>query len=82
MRALMAGWGVGGHLPLEMGVARRLVDAGCQVTVLGEATMRPAVRAAGAHFKAWQTAPGAVEDDIADWECRLPSHRSRACSTD
>lgn len=72
MRVLMALWGVGGHVPVEIGVARRLADAGHQVTVIGEPTMQPAVTTVGARFTPWVTAPTAVEDDIADWECRTP----------
>jgi UDP:flavonoid glycosyltransferase YjiC (YdhE family) len=72
VRVLMALWGVGGHVPVEIGVARRLVDAGHQVTVIGEPTMQPAVTTVGSRFTPWVTAPTAVEDDIADWECRTP----------
>jgi MGT family glycosyltransferase len=72
VRVLMALWGVGGHVPVEIGVARRLVDAGHQVTVIGEPTMQPAATTVGARFTPWVTAPTAVEDDIADWECRTP----------
>ena len=72
MRVLMALWGVGGHVPVEIGVARRLVDAGHEVTVIGEPTMQPAVTTVGARFTPWVTAPASVEDDIADWECRTP----------
>lgn len=72
MRVLMALWGVGGQVPVEIGVARRLINAGHQVTVVGEPTTQPAATTVGARFTHWVTAPTAVEDDIADWECRTP----------
>ena len=71
MRVLMASWGVDGQVPIEIGVARRLVDAGHEVMLLREPTMGPAASAFGAHFTPG-TAATAVEDDIADWARRTP----------
>ena len=72
MHVLMALWAGGGTVPVEVGTARRLVDAGHRVTVLAEPSMQPAVAAARARFRPWQTAPHPVEDTVADWECATP----------
>jgi MGT family glycosyltransferase len=72
MHVLMALWDGGGTVPVEIGTARRLVDAGHRVTVIGEPSMEGAVLQAGARFEPWRTAPLFVQDDIADWECTTP----------
>lgn len=72
MHVLMALWDGGGTVPVEMGIARRLVDAGHRVTVLGEPSTAASATKAGAHFEPWRTAPQLVQDDIADWEVRNP----------
>lgn len=72
MHILMALWEGGGTVPVEVGIARRLVDAGHRVTVIADSSMRPAVDAAGAHFRSWVTAPHPVQEVLADWECTNP----------
>ena len=72
MHVLMALWDGGGTVPVEVGTARRLVDAGHRVTVLGEPSMEAAVTEAGARFERWRTAPQFAQGDIADWECTSP----------
>jgi MGT family glycosyltransferase len=72
MHVLMALWDGGGTVPAEVGTARRLVDAGHRVTVIGEPSMEVAVRDAGARFRCWRTAPHPVQEAIADWECTTP----------
>jgi MGT family glycosyltransferase len=72
MHVLMALWDGGGTVPVEIGAARRLVEAGHRVTVIAEPTMEVAVSNAGARFASWRTAPFPVQDAIADWECRTP----------
>lgn len=72
MHVLMALWDGGGTVPVETGIARRLVDAGHRVTVVGEWSMEAAVKGAGAHFEPWRTAPPSAQEAIADWECRSP----------
>ena len=72
MHILMALWEGGGTVPVEVGIARRLVDAGHRVTVIAEPSMRPAVEAAGADFRSWVTAPHPVTEVVADWECTNP----------
>lgn len=72
MHVLMALWDGGGTVPVEVGTARRLVDAGHRVTVIGEPSMELAVTEAGARFLSWRTAPHPVQEAIADWECTTP----------
>jgi UDP:flavonoid glycosyltransferase YjiC (YdhE family) len=72
MQVLMALWDGGGTVPVEVGAARRLVDAGHRVTVVAEPSMEVAVTAAGARFECWRTAPQFAQADIADWECATP----------
>lgn len=67
----------GGTVPPELGVARRLVDRGHHVTVLGEDSMASDVEAIGARFRAWTTAPNRPDrrpehDPYRDWECKSP----------
>jgi UDP:flavonoid glycosyltransferase YjiC (YdhE family) len=72
MRVLMALWDGSGTVPVELGVARRLVAAGHSVTVLAEPSMQAAVLAAGARFRSWERAPQQAEQAVADWECTNP----------
>ncbi len=67
----------GGTVPVELGVVRRLVEAGHAVTVLGENTMTEEVAATGAVFLPWTTAPNRPsrlpeDDPYRDWECKTP----------
>jgi UDP:flavonoid glycosyltransferase YjiC (YdhE family) len=77
MHYLFAIWDGGGTVPVELGVARRLLAHGHTVTVLADPVLGPAVEASGAGFRPWETAPhrntAAIEDDVLkDWECRNP----------
>lgn len=72
--ALAAG---GGNVPPTMSVARALLDRGHDVRVLADPVLEPDVRAAGARFVSWTTAPHRYdldpESDLArDWESRTP----------
>lgn len=71
-------WDGGGTVPPELGAARRLIDRGHTVSVLGDPTLAADVAAAGAEFRPWRQAPHrrsqADEDDlIKDWECTSPT---------
>lgn len=72
MHVLMATWDGGGTVPVELGVARRLIEAGHRVTVLAEPSMGADVAEAGADFRSWQSAPHRVQEALADWECATP----------
>lgn len=72
--ALAAG---GGNVPPTMSVTRALLDRGHDVRVLADPVLEPDVRAAGARFVPWTTAPHRLdhdpESDLArDWEARTP----------
>lgn len=67
----------GGTVPVELGVVRRLVERGHEVTVLGENTMQEEVAATGASFLPWRQAPNRAsrlpeDDPYRDWECKNP----------
>ncbi|WP_148570866.1 nucleotide disphospho-sugar-binding domain-containing protein [Nocardioides caldifontis] len=72
MHVLMALWDGGGTVPVELGIGRRLVEAGHRVTALAEPSIEAGVTAAGARFEPWRTAPQFAQAEIADWECRTP----------
>lgn len=74
---LMTTWDGGGTSPPELGVARRLVDRGHKVHVLGDPTLAGDVEAAGCTFGSWSRAPHRStldkEDDLLkDWEAEDP----------
>ena len=76
-RYLLATWDGGGAVPPELGVARRLVDRGHEVRVLGDPTLRDQALATGASFVPWETAPHRItgdhsEDIVKDWEVSNP----------
>jgi UDP:flavonoid glycosyltransferase YjiC (YdhE family) len=65
----------GGTVPPELGAARRLVERGHRVRVLGEDSMAPEVRATGATLVPWRRAPNRPDrdpanDPLKDWEAR------------
>ena len=65
----------GGTVPVELGVVRRLVERGHDVTVLAEDSMIDDVRATGATFRRWVEAPNRPDrspehDPYRDWECK------------
>jgi MGT family glycosyltransferase len=72
--ALAAG---GGNVPPVLSVARALLARGHEVRVLTDPVLEPEVRAAGAEFVSWSTAPHRFDldpsSDLArDWEARTP----------
>jgi MGT family glycosyltransferase len=76
-RYLLATWDGGGAAPPELGVARRLVDGGHEVRVLGDPTLRDQASTIGASFAPWEAAPHRVtgdpsEDLVKDWEVSNP----------
>ena len=76
-RFLLAMWEGGGNVPPELGVARRLVDGGHSVHILGDPTIERGAEAAGCTFSAWTRAPHHTtldpgEDPIKDWESNNP----------
>ncbi len=76
-RFLVAMWEGGGNVPPELGVARRLVDRGHVVHVLGDPTIERGAEAAGCTFSPWTRAPhhttlDPAEDPIKDWESTNP----------
>ena len=76
-RFLLALWDGGGNVPPELGVARRLVEHGHQVHVLGDPTFADAAEAAGCSFSPWQRAPhrrtfDPSDDLLKDWEATDP----------
>jgi UDP:flavonoid glycosyltransferase YjiC (YdhE family) len=74
---LLTTWQGGGVLPPELGLARRLIQAGHRVRVLSEPTVEPDATAAGCSFTPRPTAPSmnAVNRDTAavkDWTGNNP----------
>lgn len=59
----------GGTVPPELGAARRMLDRGHHVTVLGDASMAEQVRTAGADFRSWTEPAVPVED----WRKQSPT---------
>ena len=77
MHFLLATWDGGGTVPIDFGIARRLLARGHTVTVLGDPTLADEAAKSGADLVPWQRAPHrrstALEDDLLkDWECRTP----------
>lgn len=67
----------GGTVPPELGVVRRLLDRGHDVSVLAEDSMAPEVQACGATFHGWTRAPNRPDrrpenDPVRDWELGNP----------
>lgn len=72
--ALTAG---GGNIPPTLSVARELLARGHEVRVITDPVLEPEVRAVGAEFVSWTTAPHRFDldpsSDLArDWEARTP----------
>lgn len=70
-------WEGAGLVGPETAVAGRLVARGHRVEFIGDPSTEPAIRSAGAGFRAWDTAPHRMsarpEDDLArDWEVSNP----------
>jgi MGT family glycosyltransferase len=74
-RFLFVLWEGGGNVPLQLGLARRLVERGHAVRVLTEDCLAADVAAAGARFEPFAEAPNRTsrtEDLIRDSEARTP----------
>jgi MGT family glycosyltransferase len=76
-RFLLAMWEGGGTIPPELGVARRLLERGHQVHVLGDPTLEERAHALGCSFSPWTRAPhrtslDPAEDLFKDWELSNP----------
>lgn len=74
---LLTMWEGGGTIPPQLGVARRLIDRGHRVHVLGDPTIEDAAQKLGCGFSPWVTAPhrttlDPAEDIIKDWEVNNP----------
>ena len=70
-------WDGGGTVPPELGIARKLIDRGHRVTVLGEATLEDEARAAGCGFAEYQhafsrTSRRPEDDPIQDFDKKTP----------
>ena len=76
-RFLLTLWDGGGNVPPELGIARRLVDRGHEVHVLGDPTLAAPAEAAGCSFSSWERAPHRMTHDVSDdllkdWEADDP----------
>lgn len=76
-RFFMAMWDGGGTGPPEFGLARRLIERGHTVHVLGDPTLAADAAAAGCSFGPWRTAPHRTTRDrsgdiIRDYAFRNP----------
>ena len=70
-------WEGGGNVPPILGVARRLIERGHTVTVLGDPTIQVEAEQFGCRFLPWRRAPHRTtlrpEDDLLrDWETKNP----------
>lgn len=76
MEVLVTVWDGGGTVPVELGVARRLVTAGLDVTVLADPPLADSVERTGARFSPWRAAPHRSHPDdpdvVQDGDCRNP----------
>ena len=76
-RFLIALAGGGGNIPPTLSVACALLGRGHEVRVITDPVLEPEVRAAGADFVSWSSAPHRFDldpsSDLArDWEARTP----------
>ena len=67
----------GGNVPPQLGMARRLIDRGHRVRVLGDPAIERGVRAIGAQFAPFRSAPhhnlrSRDADRVEDWRPRSP----------
>jgi MGT family glycosyltransferase len=72
---LLITWQGGGNLPPELGLARRLIQAGHRVRVLSEPSVEADAKAVGCQFTSWPTAPAMnpIDRELAafkDWNLR------------
>jgi MGT family glycosyltransferase len=76
-RFLFTVWEGGGTLPPELGVARRVIERGHHVHVIGDPTIAARVEELGCGFSPWRRAPHRTsldpsQDLLRDWEIRSP----------
>jgi MGT family glycosyltransferase len=76
-RFLLTMWEGGGTIPPQLGVARRLLERGHRVHVLGDPTIEQRAEALGCTFSAWRRAPhrtslDPAQDLFRDWEAPHP----------
>jgi MGT family glycosyltransferase len=76
-RFLFVMWEGGGTVPPTLGLARRVIERGHRVSVLGDPTIEQQALAAGCHFTSWRRAPHRTtlrpeEDLLKDWETSNP----------
>ena len=74
-RFLFVLWDGGGNVPLQLGLAKGLVERGHDVRVLTEVSLAADVNAAGCRFEPFVTAPNRasrLEDLVRDSEARTP----------
>jgi MGT family glycosyltransferase len=76
-RFLLVMWEGGGTVPPELGIARRLLERGHLVHVLGDPTIQGRAEALGCSFSAWRRAPHRTsldpqQDLCKDWESPNP----------
>jgi MGT family glycosyltransferase len=76
-RFLLVVWEGGGNLPVELGLARQLIERGHTVHVLGDPCIAADARASGCTFSAYIRAPhrndrSLTGDFLKDWEPRNP----------
>jgi UDP:flavonoid glycosyltransferase YjiC (YdhE family) len=81
-RYLMVLWSGGGAVPPQLAVAKRLVRAGHEVSVLAPRSLADVVRATGATFEPYRRAPEHDASDprldlLRDWEVRGLAARAR-----
>ena len=79
-RFLFVLWEGGGNVPPQLGIARRLVQRGHQVRVLGDRRLATDARQAGAEFAPYRRAPhhdlrNRQDDTLRDWEPKTPLAR-------
>jgi len=70
---LLCMWEGGGTVPPELGLARKLIERGHAVDVLGDPTIEREARQAGCGFRAWEEAPSCATRTpeaalVRDWE--------------
>ena len=74
-RFLFVLWEGGGNVPIQLGLARALVERGHDVRVLTEDSLIADVAAAGCRFEPLVEAPNRAtrdEDLVGDWQARTP----------
>lgn len=81
-RYLMVLWSGGGSVPPQLAVAKRLLRAGHEVSILAPSSLAATVEACGARFEPYRRAPEHDATDpeldlLRDWEVRGPAAPAR-----